>query len=236
MSPQGRVSPAAGDAPSPRVLVIEDEQTIADLIALGLRYEGFEVDVASTGEEGLRLARGRQPQLVILDLMLPGVDGIEVCKRLRGLAACGIIMVTARGALEDRVRGLETGADDYLTKPFDFIELLARARAVLRRTGALREEALRVGDIELNPATREAFRAGRPLDLTAREFDLLAALMAHPRQVLSKEALLNRVWGYDFSGDTNVVEVFVSHLREKLGRDPVQPIQTVRGVGYTLRC
>ena len=217
------------------VLVIEDEPTIAEMVALGLRYEGCDVRTAATGEEGLRLARSRRPHVVILDLMLPGMDGIDVARRLRALGSVGIIMVTARGALNDRVLGLESGADDYLTKPFDFRELLARVRALLRRMGTLQEDILRVGDIELNLATHEARRGSRPVALTAREFELLAALMAHPRSVLSKEALLSRVWGYDFAGDTNVVEVFISHLREKLGDAPQQPIQTVRGVGYTLR-
>ncbi|MHB8377419.1 MAG: winged helix-turn-helix domain-containing protein [Dehalococcoidia bacterium] len=217
------------------VLVIEDEPTIADMVTLGLRYEAFDVMSAPTGEDGLRLARRRRPDIVILDLMLPGIDGIEVARRLRALGGGGIIMVTARGALNERILGLESGADDYLTKPFDFRELLARVRALLRRMGTLREEVLRAGDIELNLATHEARRGERPMELTPREFELLAALMAHPRSVLSKEALLSRVWGYDFTGDTNVVEVFISHLREKLGDAPLQPIQTVRGVGYTLR-
>lgn len=222
-------------APSTRVLFIEDEQAIADLVCLGLRYENFDVRHAASGEDGILAAREFRPALVILDVMLPGLDGLEVCRRLKAVGNPGIIMLTARREVEDRVRGLEMGADDYLTKPFDFKELLARARALLRRLGQLSDDVCTVGDISLNLGTREATRNSVPLDLTTREFELLAALMAHPRQVLSKEALLNRVWGYDFAGDGNVVEVFISHLRAKLGDKPVQPIKTIRGAGYSFR-
>src|SRR5262245_31600410 len=216
-----------------RALVVDDEQTIVDFVSTGLRYEGFEVATAADGHDALRRARELRPDVVILDIMLPGMDGIAVCRELRGASDAAILMLTARDGVEDRVAGLETGADDYLTKPFDFRELVARVRAVLRRQGRLRPQVLRVGDLVLDPETREVSRTGEPVALTPREFDLLAELMAHPRRVFTREVLLNRVWGFDYAGDSNVVDVYVSYLRQKLADSPPRLIHTVRGVGYS---
>jgi DNA-binding response OmpR family regulator len=218
-----------------RVLVVDDEQAILDLVSLGLRYEGFIVATARDGSAALELAREFRPQLAILDVMMPGVDGFAVCRALRARGTPGIIMLTAKDGVPDRVHGLELGADDYLTKPFDFRELVARVRAVLRRAGLHQGEVLAFADLTLNRATREVSRNGRSIELTPREFSLLELFLAHPRQVLTRDVILNRVWGYDFLGDSKVIEVYVSYLREKLRDNPPQLIQTVRGVGYTLR-
>ena len=222
-----------------RVLVIDDEPGIVDFIHLGLTYEGFQVLVAADGNDGLAQAQRTQPHLIILDLMLPGIDGLEVCRRLRhaGLNV-PIIMLTAKDAVADRVMGLNEGADDYLTKPFKFEELLARVRAVLRRSPALSGTPLPGSDlrfetIRLDPLRHTVFRGERELHLTAREFDLLTFFMRHPSHVLTRDAILNGVWGYDFYGDSNVIEVYVRYLRQKLA-DP-NVIQTVRGIGYVLK-
>lgn len=224
----------SGNGAQPRALVVDDEQNILDFVAMGLRYEGFEVATASDGPSAVDKARQWRPDVVILDIMLPGLDGLEVCRRLRGASDAAIVMLTARDEVEDRVKGLETGADDYVTKPFDFRELLARVRAVLRRQGRLPESRLTVGDVTLDPVTREVTRAGRPINLTPREFDLLELLMSHPRQVFRREAILNRVWGYDYLGESNVIDVYIRYLREKLGDSPPRLIHTVRGVGYSM--
>ena len=218
-----------------RVLVVDDEEVLVDLIGTGLRYEGFEVAMATDGAAALNLAATFQPHLVVLDWMLPGMDGLTVCRRLRARSDVAILMLTAKGELEERVAGLEGGADDYLVKPFKFQELLARIRAILRRHHLSLSRRVRVGDLQLDRETREVWRADRPIDLTPREFELLAALMAHPRQVFTREALLDRVWGYDYAADPNLVEVHISALRAKLGDTARQLIRTVRGVGYTLR-
>jgi DNA-binding response OmpR family regulator len=218
-----------------RVLVVDDEEVIVDLISTGLRYEGFEVDVATDGLAALAQAAQFHPHLVVLDWMLPGLDGLTICRRLRAASDVAILMLTAKGELEERVAGLEGGADDYLVKPFKFQELLARIRAILRRHQVSLRRRLSVGDLQLDRETHEAWRAGRPLDLSPREFDLLEVLMQHPRQVFSREILLNRVWGYDFVADPNLIEVHISALRAKLGDTTRQLIRTVRGVGYTLR-
>jgi DNA-binding response OmpR family regulator len=218
-----------------RILVVDDEDVLVDLISTGLRYEGFEVAVAMDGPAALAQAGAFQPHLVVLDWMLPGVDGLTVCRRLRAASDVAILMLTARGELEERVAGLEGGADDYLVKPFKFQELLARIRAILRRHHLSQSRRLSSGDLQLDRETREVWLAGQPVDLTPREFDLLAALMAHPRQVLTREVLLDRVWGYDYAADPNLVEVHISALRAKLGDTNRQLIRTVRGVGYTLR-
>jgi DNA-binding response OmpR family regulator len=218
-----------------RVLVVDDEEVIVDLISTGLRYEGFTVAVATDGQAALARAAQFQPHLVVLDWMLPGLDGLTVCRRLRAQGDVAILMLTAKGELDDRVAGLDGGADDYLVKPFKFQELLARIRAILRRHHLSLGRRLSVSDIQLDRETREVWRAGQPIDLTPREFDLLAVLAAHPRQVFSREMLLNRVWGYDYVADPNLVEVHISALREKLGDKARQLIRTVRGVGYTLR-
>jgi DNA-binding response OmpR family regulator len=218
-----------------RILVVDDEEVIADLISTGLRYEGFEVAVASDGPAALALAATFQPHLVVLDWMLPGMDGLTVCRRLRAQSDVAILMLTAKGELEERVAGLDGGADDYLVKPFKFQELLARIRAILRRHHLSLQRRLSAGELQLDRETREVWRAGRPIELTPREFELLAVLMAHPRQVFTREMLLDRVWGYDYAADPNLVEVHISALRAKLGDTARQLIRTVRGVGYTLR-
>jgi DNA-binding response OmpR family regulator len=218
-----------------RVLVVDDEEVIVDLISTGLRYEGFDVAVATDGREALAQAARFQPHLVVLDWMLPGLDGLTVCQRLRAQSDIAILMLTAKGELDDRIAGLEGGADDYLVKPFKFQELLARIRAILRRHNLSLRRRLSVGDLQLDRETREVWRAGQPIDLTPREFELLEVLLMHPRQVFSRETLLNRVWGYDYVADPNLVEVHISALRTKLGDTARQLIRTVRGVGYTLR-
>ena len=229
------VKSTATDVERPiRVLVVDDELIITEMLSMGLSYEGFEVHVARTGLEALEQAQQLSPDLIVLDIMLPGIDGLEVCRRLSGRKDMAIIMLTARGEVEDRIAGLNLGADDYLAKPFAFRELLARIRAVLRRRGINLQQVLRVADVTLDRETRRVTRAGRPIELTPREFDLLELLMAHPRQVFPREILLNRVWGFDYVGDTNVIDVHIHNLREKLGDAKHGLIRSVRGIGYTL--
>jgi len=218
-----------------RVLVVDDEEVILDLISTGLHYEGFDVALAADGRAALAQAAQFQPHLVVLDWMLPGLDGLTVCQRLRAQSDVAILMLTAKGELDERVAGLEGGADDYLVKPFKFQELLARIRAILRRQHLSLRRRLSVGDFQMDRETREVWRAGQPIDLTPREFELLEVLMMHPRQVFTRETLLNRVWGYDYVADANLIEVHISALRAKLGDTARQIIRTVRGVGYTLR-
>jgi len=226
------------------VLVIDDEESIIDLIKLGLKYEGFEVVAASDGEEGIAAAQRTNPGFIILDWMLPDMDGLEVCRRLRSNPTTHdipILLLTAKGEVGSRVEGLNTGADDYLTKPFSFEELVARIRAILRRLhhGAMAEnsQVLTVGDIELNLATHEVTRAGRQIDLTVTEYNLLHLFMSHVGQALDRQTILNQVWGYDFLGETNIIEVYVRYLREKIEDSPSSPryIQTIRGVGYIMK-
>jgi DNA-binding response OmpR family regulator len=217
-----------------RVLVVDDEEIIVEMLTMGLNYEGFEVSVARTGYEALEQARSARPDIVVLDVMLPGIDGVEVCRRLRGISDVGILMLTARGEVEDRVVGLDSGADDYLVKPFTFRELLARVGAILRRKGVNLQQALRVGDLVLDRQTRRVTRGGKPVELTPREFDMLELFLTHPRQVFSRDVILNRVWGYDYYGDTNVIDVHIRHLREKLEDENRDLIRSVRGVGYSL--
>ncbi len=218
-----------------RVLVVDDEPHIVDVVTLALRRTGYAVRGADDGPLALRLAREWQPHLVILDVMLPGLDGLQVCRRLRAQDDVPILLLTARGEVEDRVDGLDSGADDYLCKPFSVAELAARVRALLRRRGIEGGSLLRWGGICVDTATREVWRDGRPVALTVREYDLLLYFMRHPRQVLTRQLILDAVWGYDFVGDDNVVEVYVRYLRTKLGDYPPQLLQTVRGVGYALR-
>lgn len=236
--------------PKLKVLVIDDETNIIEFIKLGLGYEGFQVESASDGPQGLAAAQRVDPDIVVLDLMLPGMDGLEVCRRLRTNPTTQdvpVLMLTAKDEVRDRVVGLETGADDYLVKPFDFVELLARIRAILRRQRRVRggesaadgneSQILQFGDLRLNMATREVTRGGRLIELTATEYNLLHLFMSHPKQVLDRQTILNRVWGYDFLGETNIIEVYVRYLREKIEDSPSTPrlIQTVRGVGYVLK-
>ena len=217
-----------------RVLVVDDEPLIVEMLTMGLSYEGFEVSVARTGHEALDQARAVSPDVVVLDIMLPGMDGIEVCRRLRAQGDVGILMLTALGEVDDRVTGLDSGADDYLVKPFTFKELLARVRAILRRRGINLQRVLRLGDLALDRQTRRVTRAGRGVELTPREYDMLELFLTHPRQVFTRDVILNRVWGYDYLGDTNVIDVHIRHLREKLWDDDRSLIRSVRGVGYGL--
>jgi len=222
---------------SERILVIEDDPQIADLLRRGLIYEGYAVEVAADGESGLVAARDRPPALVLLDLMLPGIDGLTVCTRLRSASDVPILILTAKDAVPDRVAGLDAGADDYLVKPFSFDELLARVRALLRRHGpAAAQETLRFADLTLNPATREVHRGNRRIELTAREFEMLDLFMQHPHQVLTRDVIYDRIWSYDFGGESNIIEVYVRYLRAKLEENgEPRLLQTVRGVGYALR-
>lgn len=229
-----------------RLLVVEDEPSISGFVRRGLIFEGYDVEVVESGRAALEVIRDRRPDLVVLDLMLPEVDGIEVTRRVRaweeadGLPRVPILMLTARDALADRVTGLETGADDYLVKPFAFEELLARVRAVLRRTSQgldrTSPEILAFQNLDMDLSSRTVMRDGRDIELTAREFDLLAMFLRHPNQVLTRSTLMQRVWGEDFFGESNVLEVVIGNVRRALeaGGQP-RLIQTVRGIGYVLR-
>jgi len=220
----------------PRVLVVDDESNITDLVSMALRYEGFEVETAATGRDAIRMVERFRPELVILDVMLPDVDGFAVTERLKSARVkVPILFLTARDAVEDKVRGLTLGGDDYVTKPFSLEELVARVRVLLRRAGGEEESGRLVfADLELDDDTHEVRRAGEPVDLTATEFRLFRYLMQNAPRVLSKAQILDHVWNYDFGGDANIVETYVSYIRRKL--DTVGPplIQTVRGVGYRL--
>jgi len=222
-----------------RILVIDDAPKIVDFVRRGLTYEGYIVDVAYDGQSGLEQAEREPPDLVMLDVMMPGLDGLEVCRQLRASpnGDVPILMLTAKDAVADRVAGLDAGADDYLVKPFAFNELLARIRALLRRRQvADGDQIVSFADLTLNSTTHEVARAGRPINLTAKEFDLLELFMRHPRQVLTRDIIYERVWGYDFGGESNIVEVYVRYLRAKLeAGDAPRLLQTVRGVGYALR-
>ena len=219
------------------ILVIEDDAAIRDLLRRGLAYENYKVTAAADGASGLVSARDNPPDLVILDWMMPGLDGLEVCKRLRSASNVPILMLTAKDSVSDRVLGLETGADDYLVKPFAFPELLARVHALLRRSApSSKPEILKYADLTLDTGTRLARRADRNFELTAKEYDLLEYLIRNPRQVLTREQILDRVWGYDFGGESNVLEVYVRYLRQKTeANNEARLIHTVRGVGYVMR-
>jgi two-component system, OmpR family, response regulator MprA len=218
-----------------RILLVDDDPKIVPLLARGLAYEGFEVFTAADGNAGLTAARAHEPHVVLLDIAMPGPDGFEVCRRLRTMGDTAIIMLTARDEVVDKVGALNLGADDYVAKPFAFDELVARIRAVLRRkhTGG---EPLTYADLTLDPQTREVQREAGAIDLTAREYELLLMFMRHPRQVLTRDQLLERVWGYDAQADTNTLDVHIGHLRQKLeAGGGARLIQTLRGVGYALR-
>lgn len=219
-----------------RILVIDDDRKITAALRRGLTYNGFEVDVANEGAEGLARARAIKPDLIVLDILMPGLNGLDVTRQLREDSDVPILMLTARDALEDRVLGLETGADDYLVKPFAFAELLARIRALLRRRQADAPAVLRFEDLEMDTVSREARRAGQPVTLTAKEYDLLELFLRNPRRVLNREQILERLWGFDSDVDTHVLEVYVGYLRQKLeAGGTARLIQTIRGVGYVLR-
>ena len=219
-----------------RILIIEDDEGIVNVLKRGLTYEGYQVDIAYNGESGLVAARTYHPDLVLLDLMLPGIDGIEVCQRLRAVGDTAILILTARDDVQDRIHGLDSGADDYVVKPFELTELLARVRALLRRTKQDRLPVLTFADLSLDTASRQASRQGRVIDLTAKEYDLLELFLRHPRQVLERGLIFDRVWGYDFGGESNVLDVYIRYLREKLeSNNEPRLLHTARGVGYVLR-
>ena len=221
-----------------RILVVDDEPNLVDVVAMALRFQGFEVDTAGTGRDALAAVERFRPQVMVLDVMLPDMEGFEVAERLgaqRGHVP--IIFLTARDATEDKLRGLSIGGDDYVTKPFSLEELVARIRVILRRTGAgeVDDSRLQFEDLELDEDTREVMRAGRPVDLTATEYRLLHYLMLNPRRVLTRSQILDHVWEYDFGGDARVLETYISYLRKKLDRHGPSLIHTARGVGYALR-
>jgi two-component system OmpR family response regulator len=229
---------AAGAETQARILVVDDEANITDLVATVLRYEGFDVEVAANGWDALRLASEFRPDLVVLDVMLPDHDGFEVHRKLRDRGiGIPVIFLTARDATEDKVRGLTIGGDDYITKPFSLEELVARIRAVLRRVGGdgARPARLTFHDVEMDEDSHEVWRGGKAVELRPTEYQLLRFFLLNPRRVLSKQQILDHVWHYDFGGESNVVETYVSYLRKKI--DGVEPrlIHTVRGVGYVLR-
>jgi len=221
-----------------RILIIEDDDAIVRVLRRSLSLEGFDVESAGDGETGLALALENRPDLVILDLMLPGMDGLEVCRRLRTSTSGNtpILMLTARDTVPDRIQGLDAGADDYIVKPFDLDELAARIRALLRRTQSERATVLTFQDLVLDTNSRQASRKGRIITLTAKEYDLLELFMRHPRQVLMRDMIFDRVWGYDFGGESNVLDVYIRYLRQKLEQEgEARLIYTVRGVGYVMR-
>ncbi len=222
------------------LLIVDDDRKITDMLRRTLAYEGYQVLTAADGNEALAKAKAQRPDLVVLDWLMPGPDGVEVAKRIREAGDDTLIlMLTARDAVEDRVTGLDSGADDYLAKPFTPAELLARIRALLRRAGSPnrnKEKPLSYADLYLDPLTRETRRGQRSFTLTPREFDLLQQLLLHPRQVLLREHILQQVWGYDFDGNDNVLEVYIGYLRAKTeANGEPRLIQTLRGVGYVLR-
>jgi two-component system response regulator MprA len=219
------------------ILIVDDDQHITGVLRRALAYEGYTVEVATRGDEALRKVIEHPPELIVLDLMLPGIDGLEVCRRLRASGnQVPILMLTAKDAIPDRVAGLDEGADDYLVKPMELEELLARVRALLRRRNPEQAEVLRFADVELDTGTRIARRGKREISLSTTEYELLALFMRRPRQVLTRDIIMERVWGYDFEGESNVLEVYVGYLRNKLEADGEPRIlHTIRGAGYVLR-
>jgi two-component system OmpR family response regulator len=235
----GRAELRRPDGSPVRVLVVDDEETLSELLSMALRYEGWEVRAAADGLAAVRAAREFRPDAVVLDIMLPDLDGLEVLHRIRAEAPeLPVLFLTARDSLEDRLTGLAVGGDDYVTKPFSLEEVVLRLRGLLRRTGVTSATAgalLVVGDLTLDEDSREVTRGGEPINLTATEFELLRFLMRNPRRVLSKTQILDRVWSYDFGGQANIVELYISYLRKKIdaGREPL--IHTMRGAGYVLK-
>ncbi|HVM71628.1 MAG TPA: response regulator transcription factor [Anaerolineales bacterium] len=219
-----------------RILIIEDDPAILKVLQRGLAYEGYTVDVATDGRTGLNLAHDHHPDLVILDWMLPGMDGLEVCRRLRLQGGLPILMLTAKDTIQDRVQGLDAGADDYIVKPFNLDELTARIRALFRRTQVERNQVYQFADLTMDSDSRQVTRGKRLVPLTAKEYELLELFLRHPRQVLTREVIFDRVWGYDFGGESNVLEVYIRYLRQKLEMEnEPRLIHTVRSVGYVLR-
>jgi two-component system OmpR family response regulator len=221
-----------------RILVVDDEPSIVDAVSTALRYEGFEVIEARTGRQGLALAQSDTPDLIVLDVMLPDIDGFEVARRVRadGLST-PVLFLTAKDALDDKMQGFAAGADDYVTKPFSLAEIVVRVRAILQRTAGVAptDHQLTFSDVVLDPESREVWRSGQPIELTATEFNLLRYFMLNPRRVLSKPQILDHVWHYDFEGDSNILETYISYLRKKLHQLGPPLIHTVRLVGYVLR-
>jgi two-component system, OmpR family, response regulator len=222
-----------------QVLAVDDEPSITDLLTLALRYEGWQVSTADSGLSAVKVARAVRPDVIILDMMLPDFDGLEVMKRIRAEQPdVPVIFLTAKDAVADRIQGLTAGGDDYVTKPFSLEEMVARLRALLRRSGATEartDTTLVVGDLTLDEDSHEVTRGGQPISLTATEFELLRYLMRNPRRVLSKAQILDRVWNYDFGGQANVVELYISYLRKKIDAQREPMIHTMRGAGYVLR-
>lgn len=220
-----------------RILIIEDDPAILKMLQRGLSFEGYTIEIATDGNSGLAEAREYKPDLVVLDWMLPGMDGLEVCNRLRLGSKVPILMLTAKDTVQDRIQGLDAGADDYMVKPFNLDELIARVRALLRRAQPERVPVLTFADLSLNTSTREITRGNRLIQLTAKEHELLELFLRHPRQVLTRDVIFDRVWGYDFGGESNVLEVYIRYLRQKLEDNEKLPrlIHTVRSVGYVLR-
>lgn len=219
-----------------RILIIDDDEAILTFLRRGLAYDGYQVDTATDGQSGLLIAWDNPPDLVVLDWMMPGLDGLEVCRRLRQRTKAPILMLTAKETVNDRVQGLDAGADDYLVKPFNLDELLARIRALLRRTRPNRPEVYEFNDLVLDTGSRQAKRGERLIPLTGKEYELLEFFLRHTRQVLTREMIYEEVWGYDFGGDSNIIEVYIRYLRQKLeqeGEDRL--IHTIRGMGYVLR-
>jgi two-component system response regulator MprA len=218
-----------------RILIIEDDPNIADFIRRGLIYKDYEVDVAHDGEEGLALARDLSPDLVLVDLMIPKIDGVEVCRRLRSAGSVPIIILTARDSVSDKISGLDAGADDYITKPFAIDELFARVRAALRR-GEPADETITVGDLVIRPASREVQRGNRNIELTSREFDLLLLLARNAGKVLDRNTIFERVWGYTFDVESDTIKVYIRYLRRKLNAEGEPDlIHAIRSVGYMLK-
>jgi DNA-binding response OmpR family regulator len=217
------------------ILVIEDDSMIADFLRTGLKYEGYEVEISYTGSQGLEMLKKEIFDLVILDIVLPDVDGFEICSHIRSMGInIPVLMLTVKKEVSDRVKGLDCGADDYLTKPFSFDELLARIRALLRRSGKISDtKKIKLGAIVLNTETREVYVSDKLIKLTPTEFSLLKLFMKHPYRVFTREILLNRVLGYDYDGGTNIIDVHISHLRSKLGDKGASLIKTIYGVGYS---
>jgi two-component system, OmpR family, response regulator len=236
MAPETLTRP---DGTPVRVLVVDDEMNIAELISMALRYEGWDISTAHTGNKAVRQAKDQRPDAIVLDVMLPDIDGFEVLRRIRAnQPEVPVLFLTARDAVEDRVAGLTAGGDDYVTKPFSIEELVARLRGLMRRAGARRADAanvLTVGDLSLDEDSREVRRGDDEIVLTATEFELLRFLMRNPRRVMSKAQILDRVWNYDFGGQANVVELYISYLRKKIDQGRAPMIHTMRGAGYVLK-
>ncbi|HVK36161.1 MAG TPA: response regulator transcription factor [Microlunatus sp.] len=222
-----------------RILAVDDESSLTELLSMAMRYEGWQVSTAASGNEAVKAAREVRPDAIVLDMMLPDFDGLEVMRRVRSEDPdVPVIFLTAKDAVSDRINGLTAGGDDYVTKPFSLEEVIARLRALLRRSGAATgrsESLLVVGDLTLDEDSHEVSRAGEPIQLTATEFELLRYLMRNPRRVLSKAQILDRVWNYDFGGQANVVELYISYLRKKIDANRAPMIHTMRGAGYVLR-